>query len=73
MNLDSDTEIGGCILKETNTRWEIHLGDNRTVYIHVPIYNNDTNSWIFPHQLINNVPYRVIVIEYSSICILIYT
>ena len=56
-NLDSDTETGGYILEETNTRWKVHLGNDCTVYnIYVPIYNTDTNSWIFPPQLINNVP-----------------
>ena len=68
-NLDSDTEIGGYILEETNTRWKVQLDDNCTVYILIPIHNKNTNSWIFPHQIINNVSYSIL--EYSPICILI--
>ena len=43
-NLDTDSEIGGYILEETNTRWKVQPADNHTVYILVPIYNKDTNS-----------------------------
>ena len=71
-NLYSDTEIGGYILEETNTRWKVHLGNGCTVYIYIytPVYNADTNSSrTFPPQLINNVPYRVL--KYSPIHILV--
>ena len=69
MNLETDSEIGGYTFEESNTQWKVHLAGNCTVYILVPIYNNDTKSWTFPHQLISNVLYNVL--ENSPICILI--
>ena len=43
-NLDCDTKIWGYMLEEINKQWKVQLSDNSTVYILVPIYNNDTNS-----------------------------
>ena len=59
-NLDRNREITGYVLKETNTHWSVQLTDNRIVTIWCPIYNKDTNNWIFPSFDINRVPHSIL-------------
>ena len=44
INLDTNSEIGGCILEEIDTQWKVQLAYDCIFSNLVPIYNNDTNS-----------------------------
>ena len=44
------------------------MNNNYVITIYPPIYDND-NGWIFPRQMINNIPYNVL--SYSTIYLLI--